>query len=77
MVLTDHCGPGITTLVTNALTLNFYNVNKVITLSVDAGSEDIRAVKLQDGQSVAYGSRALIFFQCRYAQTERELLTII
>lgn len=64
-------------LVTNAPTLKFYDVNKPVTMSVDASSEGIGAVLLQDEQPVAYGSRALTDCQCRYAQIEKELLAIV
>ena len=64
-------------LVTNAPTLKFYDVNKPVTLSVDASSEGIGAVLLQEGQPVAYGSRALSDCQRRYAQIEKELLAIV
>ena len=64
-------------LVTNAPTLKFYDVKAPVTLSVDASSEGIGAVILQDGRPVAYGSRALTDCQCRYAQIEKELLAIV
>lgn len=64
-------------LVTNAPTLKFYDINKPITLSVDASSEGIGAVILQHGQPVAYGSRALTDCQRGYAQIEKELLAIV
>ncbi len=64
-------------LVTNAPTLKFYFVNKPVTMSVDASSEGIGAVLLQDDQPVAYGSRALTDCQRRYAQVEKELLVIV
>ena len=43
-------------LVTNAPTLKFYDVKAPVTLCVDASSEGIGAVILQDGRPVAYGS---------------------
>ncbi|CAJ1049307.1 uncharacterized protein K02A2.6-like [Xyrichtys novacula] len=64
-------------LVTSAPTLKFYDVNKPVTLSVDASSEGIGAVLLQEGQPVAYGSRALSDCQRRYAQIEKELFAIV
>lgn len=64
-------------LVTKASKLKFYYVNKPVTLSVDASSEGIGAVLLQEGQPVAYGSRALSDCQRRYAQIEKELLAIV
>uniref|UniRef100_A0A3P9LFC2 ribonuclease H n=1 Tax=Oryzias latipes TaxID=8090 RepID=A0A3P9LFC2_ORYLA len=64
-------------LVTKAPTLKFYDVNKPVTLSVDASSQGLGAVLLQDGLPVAYGSRALTDCQQRYAQIEKELLAIV
>lgn len=64
-------------LVTKAPTLKYYDVNKPVILSVDASSGGIGAVLLQDGQPVAYGSRALTDCQQRYAQIEKELLAIV
>lgn len=64
-------------LITVAPTLKYYDVNKAVTLSVDASSEGIGAVLLQDERPVAYGSRALTECQRRYAQIEKELLAIV
>lgn len=64
-------------LVTVAPTLTFFDVNKPITMSVDASSEGIGAVIMQDEKPVAYGSRALTDCQRRYAQIEKELLAIV
>uniref|UniRef100_A0A3P9J671 ribonuclease H n=1 Tax=Oryzias latipes TaxID=8090 RepID=A0A3P9J671_ORYLA len=65
------------TLVSQAPVLKYYDVNKPVTLSVDASSEGLGAVLLQEGQPVAYGSRALTDCQKRYAQIEKELLAIV
>ena len=64
-------------LVSQAPVLKYYDVNKPVTLSVDASSEGLGAVLLQEGQPVAYGSRALTDCQKRYAQIEKELLAIV
>lgn len=52
-------------------------MNKPVTLSVDASSEGLGAVLLQEGQPVAYGSRALTDSQKCYVQIEKELLAIV
>lgn len=62
---------------TNAPTLKFYGVSKPVILSVDASSEGLGAVIIQDDRLVAYGSRALTDCQRRYAQIEKELLAIV
>ncbi len=64
-------------LVSQAPVLKYYDVSKPVTLSVDASSEGLGAVLLQDGQPVAYGSRALTDCQKRYAQIEKEMLAIV
>ena len=48
--------------------LKYYDVTKTLTLSVDARSEGLGAVVLQDGQPIAYGSRSLTDCQKRYAK---------
>lgn len=64
-------------LVSKAPVLRYFDVKKDITLSVDASSEGLGAVLIQDGQPVAYGSRPLTDCQKRYAQIEKELLAIV
>lgn len=64
-------------LVSNTPVLRYFDVSKDITLSVDASSEGLGAVILQEGQPVAFGSRSLTECQKRYAQIEKELLAIV
>lgn len=64
-------------LVSKAPVLKYFDVGKDVTLSVDASSEGLGAVLIQEGQPVAYGSRALTDCQRRYAQIEKELLAIV
>lgn len=46
-------------------------------LLIDARSEAIGAVILQEGQSVAHGLRTLTECQCKYTQIQQELLVIV
>ena len=46
-------------LVSTAPVLRFYNVDEPVTVSVDASSKGLGVVLLQNGQPVAYGSKAL------------------
>ena len=46
-------------LVTQAPVLTFYDVNKEVTVSVDASPEGLGAVLLQDNKPVAFASRSL------------------
>lgn len=57
--------------------LRYYDVSKEVTLSVDASMSGLGAVCLQEGQPVAYASRALTDCQKKYAQIEKELLAIV
>ena len=59
------------------LTLCYYDVTKDVTLSVDASMSGLGAVCLQEGQPIAYASRALTDCQKKYAQIEKELLAIV
>ncbi len=57
--------------------LKYFDLKKVVILSVDASAEGLGAVLLQEGQPVAFGSRSLTECQKRYAQIEKELLAIV
>ena len=65
------------TLITHAPVLKYYNVNEPLVLSVDASSEGLGAVLLQNNQPVAYASKPLNKTQQKYAQIEKELLAIL
>lgn len=60
--------------ISQAPVLKFFNHSKPFTLSVDASKSGLGAVCLQDGNPVAYASRALTEAESRYAQIEKELL---
>ncbi|GFU03659.1 retrovirus-related Pol polyprotein from transposon 17.6 [Nephila pilipes] len=57
--------------------LKYFDKNKAVTVSVDASTNGFGAVLLQDGQPVAYGSVSLTQTQQRYAQIEKELMSVI
>ena len=48
-----------------------------MSLSVDASSNDVSAVILQNEHPVAYASKALTLSQQNYAQIEQEMLAIV
>lgn len=52
-------------MITHSPTFKFYDVSKPVPLSVDASSEGIGAVILQEGRPVAYGSRAWVYMAVR------------
>ncbi|GFU76563.1 hypothetical protein TNCV_1940511 [Trichonephila clavipes] len=57
--------------------LKYFNGNKAVTVSVDASKNGLGAVLLQEGQPVAYGSVSLTQTQQRYAQIEKEIMSVI
>ena len=63
-------------LVTQAPVLRYYDPAKELTLTVDASSKGLGAAIVQDGQPIAYASRAMTTAQQNYAQIEKEALAI-
>ena len=61
----------------SAPTLAYYDVNKEVTIQCDASSYALGGVLLQDGHPIAYTSRALTSTEARYAQIEKEMLSIV
>ena len=57
--------------------LAFYDKNEELILNVDASTCGLGAVLIQKARTVAYVSRALNTTQRKYAQIERETLTIV
>lgn len=56
--------------------LRLYDVNKPVTLTVDASSKNLGAALLQEGQPIAYGARTLTKSEQNYPQIEKEALAI-
>ena len=57
--------------------LRYYNLEEEVTLQCDASQAGLGAAMMQNGQPVAYASRALTSAETRYAQIEKELLAIV
>ena len=57
--------------------LRYYNLNEEVTLQCDASQSGLGAAMMQNGQPVAYASRALSEVETRYAQIEKELLAVV
>ena len=57
--------------------LRYYSLDEEVTLQCDASQSGLGATLMQNGQPVAYASRALTPAETRYAQIEKELLAIV
>ena len=64
-------------LVSQAPVLQYYDVNKPVTIQCDASGKGLGAVLLQDNKPVCYASRALTDIETRYAPIETEMLTVV
>ena len=64
-------------VLTSSPVLRFYDVDKDITLQVDASKYGLGACLLQEGHPVVYASRSLTQAEQNYAQIEKELLAIV
>ena len=64
-------------MVTCTPVLRYYNLKEEVTLQCDASQSGLGAALMQNGQPVAYASRALTPAETRYAQIEKELLAIV
>ena len=57
--------------------LKYFDVKKPVEIQCDASQHGLGAVLIQDGQPIAYSSRSLTDVQGRYAQIEKEMLSIV
>ena len=57
--------------------LRYYDVKKKVTIECDASDTGLEAVLIQEVQPVVFASRALTDNETRYAQIEKDLLTIV
>ena len=67
----------ITKLVPSPPLLKYYEPGKPLVLQCDASEKGLGALLLQDGEPIAYASRALTTTEMNYAQIEKELLAIV
>ena len=63
--------------ITSTPVLRYYNLAEEVTIQCDASQTGLGAALMQNGQPVAYASRALTDTETRYAQIEKELLAIV
>ncbi|XP_043236528.1 uncharacterized protein K02A2.6-like [Amphibalanus amphitrite] len=64
-------------IISSDAVLAYYDPSRPVTLEVDASGVALGAVLLQDGQPVAFGSKALSDTETRYANIEREMLAVV
>jgi hypothetical protein len=64
-------------LITTAPVLRYFDPSAPVTIQCDASSQGLGCCLLSDGHPVAYASRALSEAETRYAQIEKELLSIL
>ncbi|XP_035700303.1 uncharacterized protein K02A2.6-like [Branchiostoma floridae] len=64
-------------MVSTAPVLKYYDKTEELTLQTDASSTGLGAAIMQNGQPVAYASRALTDSETRYAQIEKEMLSVV
>ena len=65
------------TVLSSAPVLRFYDTSLPTTLQVDASKDGLGACLMQQGQPVAYASRALSNSEINYAPIEKEMLAIV
>ena len=73
----DQAFQRIRQLVTEAPVLKYYEPGEELTLQSDASQTGLGAVLTQNGQPLAFASRALSDAETRYAQIEKELLSVV
>ena len=57
--------------------LAYYDVNKPVEIECDSSKDGLGAVLLQEGHVIAYASRSLTETEKRYAQIEKEMLSVV
>ena len=63
--------------IANATMRSYLNRNKPVTIQVDASGIGIGAALIQEGRVLIFASRSLTAIERRYAQIEREFLSIV
>ena len=64
------------TVLTSSPVLQYYDVNKEVTIQADASQKGLGTCLIQENKPVAYASRSLTSAEQNYVQLEKELLAI-
>ena len=64
-------------MATTAPLLKYYNPQEELTIQCDASDRGLGAALLQKGSPVDFASRAMTETESRYAQIEKELLSVV
>ena len=64
-------------LLTEAPLLKYYNPGEELTVQCNASEKGLGAALMQNGQPIAFASRALTDPETRYAQIEKEMLAVV
>jgi len=64
-------------LVTQAPLLKYHNLEDELTVQCDTSEKGLGAALMQNGQPIAFASRALTDPETRYAQIEKEMLAVV
>ena len=73
----DNAFEAMKRLVSEAPVLRFNDPDKELSIQCDASQTGLGAALLQDGQPLAFVSRALADTETRYAQLEKEMLAVV
>ena len=57
--------------------LAYFDSNKEFALHVDSSQDRLGAALMQDGKPIEFTSRTIMPTECRWAQIEKELLSVI
>lgn len=63
--------------ITSVPILKFVDINKEVTIEMDASKDGIGCCLLQDGHPVLFASRAMTIAEQKYAQIEKELFAVV
>ena len=72
-----HCFQKLKTAISTKSCVKYFDPTKPTTLKVDSSTKGLGAAILQDGQPVAFASKALNSAQSNYPNIDREMLAVV